>query len=81
MNTPILSDIKVLGNLLALNLNGKLYFRLCHTAQVCQRVQGSHQTDALPGQYSLARNFLLKIWPLWVPSVSPIRTASRSSSL
>ena len=62
MNTPILSDIKVLNNLLALNLNVNLW--------------SARKKMVLE---DFARNFLLKIWPLWGPSVSLIPIASRFS--
>ena len=63
MNTPILSDIKVLNNLLALNLNVNLWS--ARKKMVLEDFGGAE----LP----------LKIWPLWGPSVSLIPRASRFS--
>ena len=65
MDTPILSDIKVLDNLLALSLNVNLW--------------SARKKMVL--EDSAVRNFLLKIWPLWVPSVSLIPIVSRCSPL
>lgn len=41
------------------DLNGKFDFRLCHSAQVGQRVQGSDQTEAVSGQDSLPELHLI----------------------
>lgn len=65
MNTPILSDIKVLDNLLALNLNVSLWS--ARKKMVLEDFGGAE----LPR----------KTLPRWVPNGLPIRTASRCSPL
>lgn len=45
--------------LLALNLDGKLDFGFGHTAQIGQRLQIGHQTDALTRKNSLSELHLL----------------------